>query len=691
MPTMRLRLTGLAARIFIAFLVTAVVPTMVAGLVGIHFSLEALRKETLQHLEQEVTSRAQGMARFFDQLASELLYLASSSLVNETVRSMGAERQTLSEPDRQRLERDYAAFARAYPYIYQVRLLSADGVERVRVDRRGERLYTVPAGELQNKSDRYYVHEGLEHESGQVYVSPLDLNVERGQVEKPERPVIRFATPIVDHRGVKRALLIINLHAAFMLEQIQDMAGARGGVAYLFDRSGFYVSRAADEAEPSAFRMESVEALTATMPRSLLARIVQRERGTELLDDLIVAHAPIGVGRTLADRGDGAMSWALALSFPRKRLFEAVFNLYLLYAVLALTLMATAIAGFLLSRRLLGPLELLSRETEEIADGHFAHRVEIRGNDEIADLGRRFNAMAARLDQMVRALQDRKGELEKEVQARTAALEREQLERRELDRQMFQVEKMTTMGEIAMGLAHEIGNPLAGMKAVTQMLLEDAPDAREREYLQRILSEIDRLTGFLRTFHGFTAPRDFHPVACRLEPLLDDVMLWTRKEARSRGVAIVTAPCAQSVPALWADPNRLKQVLLNLVINAIHAMPDGGRIEIGMCAGRGHPEDLAGERPKVRLCVRDNGVGIAAEVLPKIFDPFYTTRADGSGLGLAVVKKIVQQHGADILVESTPGRGSCFTLLWPIADGEDIDALRTAARAANCMEPMAGG
>ncbi len=687
---MQLKLTGLAARIYGAFLVTAVVPTLVAGLVGIHFSLEALRKEALQNLEQEVLSRAQGMGRFFDQLASELLYLASSSLLYDVANAPDSEHSPppapLSAQVRQRLERDYAAFARTYPYIYQVRLLGADGHEVVRVDRRDSGLYTVPPHELQDKSGRYYLHEGLEHEAGQVYVSPLDLNVERGVIEKPERPVIRFATPIVDQRGRKRGLLVINLHATFMLEQIQDMAGARSGVAYLFDRSGFYVSRSADPAQPQSLRMQSAETLASTVPRDTLAHIVERRKGTRVLDQDIVAYAPVEVGKTLSDRGDGSLGWALALSFPRQRLFEAVFNLYLLYAVLALTLVGTAVAGWLLSRRLLGPLELLSRETEAIAEGRFAQRVEIRGRDEIADLGRRFNAMAARLEQTYRTLEDRQGELEREVQARTAALEREQQERRELDRQMFQVEKMTTMGEIAMGLAHEIGNPLAGMKAVTQMLLEESPSQREREYLERILAEINRLSDFLRTFHGFAAPQDFHPVACRLEQVLDDVLLWTRKEARSRGVTIGMAACAQAVPALWADPNRLKQVLLNLVINAIHAMPEGGRIEIGMCAGPGPAADLEGDVPKLRICVRDSGVGIAPEVLPKIFDPFYTTREDGSGLGLAVVRKIVQQHGADIRVESTSGHGTCFTLAWPIAPGEDIESLRAAPATVACKE-----
>lgn len=680
------RFKGLSSKIYVAFLVTAVVPVLVAGLVGIYFSIDTLRRETLHHLEQEVTSRAEGMARFFDQLASELLYLSSSTLLNALADEIGSGNQSLAQHDLRRLQRDYAAFASAYPYIYQVRFIGADGREVVRVDRRDGRIYAVPQSELQDKSDRYYVRDALGYEAGQVYVSPLDLNIEHGAIEKPERPVIRFATPTVDRKGVKRGLLIVNLHAAFMLGQIQEMASGRGGTAYLFDRSGFFLSRTADGTEPESFRMRSADKLIPRMSRQFLARVTNREKGTDVLGDSIIAFAPMAVGRTLADHSGSSTDWAVALSFPRKRLFEAVFNLTLLYGVLSLTLIGTALAGFLLSRHLLRPLELLSGETEEIAAGRFSHRVAIRGRDEIAGLGQRFNAMAARLEQSYRALEDRKGELEKEVRIRTAALEKEQQERRELDRQMFQVEKMTTMGEIAMGLAHEIGNPLAGMKAVTQMLLEEELPERQREYLQRVLNEVNRLSEFLRTFHGFSAPQEFHPVRCRLEQVLEDVLLWTRKEARSHGVSIGFAACAPVIPALWADPNRLKQVLLNLVINAIHATPAGGRIEIGMCAGLSHPEDLDGQPPKMRFCVRDTGAGIAPEVLPRVFDPFFTTRPDGSGLGLAVVRKIAQQHGADIHAGSKPGHGTCFELVWPIAPGEDIARLRESASAATCRE-----
>lgn len=775
------RFRGLARKFHAAFLLTAIVPALVAGVVGIYYSLDALKKETLQHLDQEVTGRARSMAHFFDQLTSELLYLSRSATLYELVNQPRSRVAALQ----QRLESDFAAFARTYPYIYQVRFIDADGHEVVRIDRRDERLRFVPTTELQEKRDRYYFQESISIEPGQVYVSPLDLNIEHGQIESPQRPVIRFATPVVDRHGSKRGVVVINLHAAYLLDQIEHLAGGRSGISYLFDRSGFFLSRSSDAAQrqPPDFMMESVETLTGHLPRELLTRILQGGRGTEVVGDWIAAFAPIQPGSMLADRGDDVQSWAVGLIYPRARLLEAVFNLYLLYGVLALSLLASAAAGFILSHHLLRPLEELSNETEAIARGDFAHRIDVRGDDEIADLGQRFNVMAANLEQSYRALEDRKGELEREVRARTADLERErtrlaavidntadgilavdpegrielanqaaarmldseqsalvatrlvdlwperplpmsasagaerfdlaigdrllsvnvapmlesgqtcryilvlrdvseerrlQDHRRELDRQMFQMEKMTTLGEIAMGLAHEIGNPLAGMKTVAQLLLDEEIPEEQRHYLLRLLGEIDRLSAFLRTFHGFAAPQEMHPVACDIGQTLDDVLLWTRQQAQNHRVDIVYAPCAGDVPQLWADPGQLKQVLLNLVINAIHAMPAGGRIEIGMCAGCGVSDDDGGRR-RMRFCVRDNGPGIPASVVPRIFDPFFTTRADGSGLGLAVVKKIVSQHGAGIRVDTGAGRGTVFELDWPVAP--DQPALNAAPAA----------
>jgi signal transduction histidine kinase len=593
--------SGISARFYFTFLATAVVPVAVAGLIGIHYSIQALRKEALSHLGQEVASRSETVARFMEQLASEVLYLSASPSLDLLVESA-------SEEAPQQMERDFAVFATAYPYIYQVRYLDAEGHEIVRVDRRDDGVQVAPKASLQNKSDRYYFRDAMTLDPGQIYVSPLDLNVEHGQVELPERPVVRVATPVASSSGAKRGLLIINLHAELFLKQVQQMAEVHGGTAYLFDRAGFFLAQTSQAASPlvsGGFRMDGVETLGKAFPRSILPEILGGQQGVRVSEGQVLAFSPVGINALAGHRGTPPRSWVLALAYPQSRFLHAVSNLYLLYALLVAALAATAAVGWLMSR-------------------HFLHRL---------------------VD-----------------------------ERREQDRQMFQREKMTTLGELAMGLAHEIGNPLAGMKAVVQVLRqEEQPSPAMAKYLPRLENEIERLSGFLRTFHGFAAPQEHHPQACRLEDVLDDVLLWTRKEAREKDIVIQHRHCSRDIPPLLADPNQLKQLLLNLVINAIHATERPGTITLSMCNAPLAEVPARHARKRVHFCVEDTGSGIPPELRTRIFEPFFTTRPDGTGLGLAVVKKIADQHGATIRIHQQRPHGTRIEFDWPAAVEEETE------------------
>lgn len=643
---------GLARRIYLAFLLVAVIPTAIAGVIGVYLSLDTLRKETLGHLRQEVVVRAQGVARFFDQLAAELLYLADAPALDALRQACRAGDGERIHAATARLERDYATLAKAYPHVYQIRYLAADGRELVRVDKKDGQVIVTPERRLQNKSRRYYFRDAIALRPGELYVSPLDLNVEFGVIEKPERPVIRVATPIAGEPGANDGILIFNLYADVLLEQVQQMARTRSGTAYLFDRAGHFLARSGDQTAP--FSMQPIEDLMTRFGADAIAAILATSDGTRSVTDAIFAHASIHFGP--AFREEISAPWVIAISFPERRLFLSVINLYALYAILAVSLMATAIAGYALSRHLLGPVEALSRETEALATGDFSHRVEIRGHDEIADLGEKFNGMAGRIEQLVRSLATHRDRLEEEVKSRTAELEREQEERRELDRQMFQMDKMATLGELAMGVAHEIGNPLAGMKAVAQATqFEPNLPPEVREALRRLEAEIDRLSDFLHGFHGIAAPAALDVQAASLRAAVEDVLFWTRKEAKNAGIG-VTIDIPPDLPPLAADPAQLKQVLLNLVVNAQHAMPSGGSLSI--------TASLFADR--IRIEVRDSGEGIPPAVMGRIFDPFFTTRAGGSGLGLAITAKILKQHGATVQVDSGPGHGTCMMLDWPV-------------------------
>lgn len=755
------RFHGLSSRIYFAFLMAAVIPTAIAGFIGIYYSQQALRQETLRNLNQEVNIRAKGVGRFFDQFSTDLLTLAASRTLRELNQARAKGRRDEIEMAVQVLEKQYAVFAGNYPHFYYIRYIALDGRELMRVKNKNGKVFAIPHDRLQDKSQRYYFAEALKLKPGEIYISPMDLNIEYGEVEKPEQPVIRFATPIADDEGRVQGLLVANLHAQVLLEHVQEMAQARAGTAYLIDRSGFYLARCgADEAcansSSDGFGMLPLDNLAQRYGKTVLNKILSSSRGTDAVDGWIVSHAAVEARTGPVATGVG--QWLIAMDFPENAMFFSVTNLYVLYAVLLASLAVTAVGGYVLSRHLLQPLTVLTDETQALGAGDFTRRVAVRGGDEIAVLGGQFNAMAGRIDDLVRSLAAERDRLDEQVQSRTRDLEHERSflsaviqhsadgilaldaegrialanatavrllnlqgdpqgqlietychgwaataqqvassiavrreitydrytlalavqalapndgfivmlrdvtaerrvaeERRELDRQMFQMDKMTTLGELAMGLAHEIGNPLAGMKAVAQSLqhhrdMLPAP----RVVLARLESEVDRLGSFLRSFHGFAAPQACQPDACVLGNVLEDVLFWMRKETRTQAIRIVQQGVAD-VPALWADPHQLKQLLLNLLINAAHAMPDGGQLSIAAIA----------EGACIRIDITDTGCGIADSVLPHIFEPFYTTRRNGSGIGLAVVRKIVDQHHADISVHSEIGVGTCFTLLWP--------------------------
>ncbi len=740
---MYLPISGLSKRIYLAFLLVALIPTSVAGLIGIVYSLETLKRETLGSLAQELDIRTENIAQIFSQLSAELFYLAGSATVREVQRTLPS-----NAAARERLAQDFMRFAAHSPLVYQIRYLADDGQEIVRVDRHGK-TPTV-ATVLQNKADRYYFQAAMGVPPEHLYISPLDLNIEFGQVEQPQRPVIRLALQVPGNRA--RGLLIINLHADILLSQIQQLAKTRGGTAYLFDRAGHYLAQT-PAASQLAFTMQPVSRLHTAYGQAQIEQITQGARGTAAVNGQILSFAPV---RLPAYYG-GVYGWSLALAFPERRLFLAIFRLSALYLVLLASLIATALGGYFVLQRLLGPLRDLTQESEAIAAGDFSRRVQIEGEDEIAHLGRQFNRMAERLQSSIATLRQHQAHLAAEVQARTAELEREraflsaviahsgdgilavdgqgqcilanqaattllaglspgasvaavlphwadwahtaltlgeycgefqqekhtlnivltraadgysvailhdmsearrlQDERRELDRQMFQMEKMTTLGELAMGVAHEIGNPLAGMKAVVQTMRydEDMPPYL-LECSLRLESEIDRLITFLRGFHNFATPRPLARSACDLSLILEDVLFWTRKDAKNQAVQL-HSDIAEGL-YLYADPHQLKQVLLNLVINALHAMPNGGTLSI-----HGSRTDQY-----AHLTLADTGTGIAAEILPHIFEPFFTTRDHGSGLGLAVARQIVLDHQAQMSVQSTLGEGSCFSLHWPLTD-----------------------
>ncbi len=238
---------------------------------------------------------------------------------------------------------------------------------------------------------------------------------------------------------------------------------------------------------------------------------------------------------------------------------------------------------------------------------------------------------------------------------------RSEQEKQLLRQQLLQAEKLAALGRITANMAHEIRNPLTTVGGLARRLGKSIPaGSREREYTDVIISEVERLEGILYEVLSYS---DTSRLVCReleITALLDEMLAGFISAGRTRGVDIVrTFRVAPRVPV---DGTRLGEALEHLVANALEAMPAGGRLEV-------ITEQVAGQqREWLAIRIRDNGEGIPAASLPLVFEPFYSTRQSGAatGLGLPVARKIAEDHGGRLEVESEPGRGSLFSLLLPL-------------------------
>ena len=226
---------------------------------------------------------------------------------------------------------------------------------------------------------------------------------------------------------------------------------------------------------------------------------------------------------------------------------------------------------------------------------------------------------------------------------------------------LIQSENMAAVGELAAGVAHEINNPIGIISAYAEFLQKNAPagDPRIEDFVT-IHKEAQRCEQIVAELLSYARPQPRGMSATDLRELNDEVLdfLLRRKLPGAEGELSVEKRYADNVPMLLLDRNHLKQALLNLYLNARQAMPSGGILQVSIAAEYNNNQ--------VIMRVQDNGPGISAEDLKRVFDPFFTTRAKGTGLGLSITRRIVETHGGTITISSEAGKGTLIELCFPL-------------------------
>jgi two-component system, NtrC family, sensor histidine kinase HydH len=228
-----------------------------------------------------------------------------------------------------------------------------------------------------------------------------------------------------------------------------------------------------------------------------------------------------------------------------------------------------------------------------------------------------------------------------------------------IEEKLRRSEKLSTLGEMAAVLAHEIRNPLGSIRGTAEILKDDyKPGDPKHEFIEIQIKETERLNRVVEDFLHMARPQPVDMRPCQVQDELDTILFLVSNDARERQIKLVLQPPAVPV-IISADGEKLRQAFLNIAINALQATPPGGSVIISTTVYQ------------TALCeirFRDTGPGIDAETLGRIFEPFFTTKPDGTGLGLAITRKIIESHGGTLLVESEPGHGTTVTVRLPMQD-----------------------
>jgi hypothetical protein len=279
------------------------------------------------------------------------------------------------------------------------------------------------------------------------------------------------------------------------------------------------------------------------------------------------------------------------------------------------------------------PLSRLKKSMKKIQGGDMTSLVPAVKDDEIGSLAKSFNVMVAQLE-----------EANKKI---------EKLH----ERQMEKAEHLASLGEIAAGLAHEIKNPIAGMKGALE-IIHQKTDGTDKQVFREILSQIERIDHIVQDLLSYAKPKELNIRLVSLKDCVENVIRLARMQVKNKDIQFLVSEPESGIRAR-VDTDKIQEVLLNLILNSISAIDRKGTIRLTLCTE--NKKDL-------KITVADDGKGIKKEQISQIFQPFFTTKSDGTGLGLSICKKTITAHSGTIEVESEEGKGTTFSIVLPAVE-----------------------
>jgi two-component system NtrC family sensor kinase len=346
----------------------------------------------------------------------------------------------------------------------------------------------------------------------------------------------------------------------------------------------------------------------------------------------------------------GLLDISVSLEMLRQKSHEYRLEFVMLTCLLLLLIgiLVTVLTHFLVDI----PVQRLVNHSALVAGGNLESRVPVSSRDELGELSESINLMTESLGRADRELKEWADSLENKVAERSREI-------MQMEGQLRRSEKLASIGTLAAGVAHEINNPLTGILLYASILNSDKRlDPLLLPDVERVISETQRCADIVKDLLEFSRESLPEKEVTAIDAIIDEVVTFFHQQPDFKHI-IIRKSYYSDLPPISVDPGQIRQVFLNLIINAGHAMPRGGDLEI--------TSYRSDDGRFVCAVIKDNGEGITNENIARIFDPFFTTKPEGTGLGLSISYGIMENHGGRIVVQSRSGEGAAFTVMIPVS------------------------
>lgn len=580
------------------------IPIAVVGYFSIQASVERVNRLVRQEQMVQAEAAAQRINQIFYNCRIDLDTITSLPVLEDYHLARLFRLHTEAEFNKSNIVKLLGDILSRTPYYYRIRFVDLRGGELISVGRSG----LLP--EIRDRSGDDFFQKAIADEKDEVVFSRLVNSIER------QGYLIHCAKKFYYGWRELAGLVVMDLDFERLIEVVRAIKVGQKGYSFLIDDKGrtlIHPGNPPYRYNLSNYPTPSVLALV----KNMMLGKTGWENYTFQNQRKVAAFAPIPI-----------MNWSLAVTIPMEEFGrEAQAIRTKVIQTVAVTLLVTLLGVSILSYNLSRPVRELVAATNRLASGDLDQEIPVKSRDELGDLTRSFNRMVRNLSL--------------------------------IQKELVRSEKLISLGRLSAGVAHEIRNPLNAMKgAMVHLQQKWAEDPLIQQYTKLVSEEIDRLNRVVTEILYFSKqslPR-LEKVDFNNAVLVAQGVLASEAEENHVNFKNELDP---SLPVVSLDEHQFEQVLLNLIINAMDAMPGGG----GILFKTGLAKDNPG---LVQLTVQDSGEGISQDSLPNVFDPFYTTKDDGTGLGLTLSIGIIEGHGGDLEIESKVGVGTKVTITLPL-------------------------